>query len=39
MVCGLGGHLMGTASQEILEHGFEARKGMNVVLLDAMWVL
>ena len=39
MVCSLGGHLVGTASQEILEHSFEARKGMNVVLLDAMWVL
>ena len=23
----------------VVEHSFEARKGMNVVLLDAMWVL
>ena len=39
MVCSLGGHLVGTASQEIVEHSFGARKGVNVVLLDAMWVL
>ena len=26
-------------SGEIVEHSFEARKGMNVVLLNAMWVL
>ena len=39
MACSLGRHLVWTASQEIVEHRFEARKGMNVVLLDAMWVL
>ena len=39
MVCSLGRHLVRTAGQEIVEHSFEARKGMNVVLLDAMWVL
>ena len=39
VVCSLGGHLVWTASQEMVEHSFEATKGMNVALLDAMWVL
>ena len=39
VVCSVGRHLVWTASQEIVECSFEARKGMNIVLLDALWVL
>ena len=36
--CSFRGHLVWTACHKIVERGFEARKGSNVIILDFVYV-